>query len=162
MLTTAQKTTLKAAIAADPVLSQYPNNSDGAFDISRKLDEVAVPQVIVWRTAVPKDEITMNGFDWTRLDNLSVGKARVWDGLFDNAQRITNPAKPNVRAGIETVWTGTAADLAVRAAVYEHCKRPATRAEAMFAVGTGTALEPSVMAVEGSIPWPDVLDARSM
>jgi len=162
MLTTAQKTILKAAIAADPVLSQYPNNSDGAFDISRKLDEVAVPQVIVWRTSVPKDEITMNGFDWTRLDNLSVGKARVWDGLFDNAQRITNPAKPNVRAGIDTVWTGTAADLAVRSAVYEHCKRPATRGEAIFAVGTGTTLAPSMMAIEGTIPWNDVLDARSM
>lgn len=162
MLTTAQKTILKAAIAADPVLSQYPNNSDGAFDISRKLDEIAVPQVIVWRTSVPKDEITMNGFDWTRLDNLSVGAARVWDGLFDNEQRITNPAKPNVRAGIDAVWKGTAADLAVREAVYSHCKRPATRAEAIFAVGTGTTLAPSTMSIEGTTPWNDVLDARSM
>lgn len=161
MLTTAQKTQLKAAIAADPVLSQYPNNSDGAFDISRKLDEVASPQVVVWRTSVPKDEITSNGFQWDRLGAMTVGQARIWDGLFENATRSMNPSKTNVRDGIEKAWSGVA-DAAQRLAIYSHCTRAATRGEAIFAVGTGTALAPSVMAIQGTIPWSDVLEARSM
>lgn len=158
MLTTAQKLTLKAAIAAelDPTFVAL-RQAGGTGQMAEWFNQPST--VVVWRTSVPKDEITMNGFDWTRLDNLSIGSARVWDGLFDNAQRITNPSKPNVRAGIDAVWKGTAADLAVRAAVYVHCKRFATLGEKLFATGLGTTIEPSVMGFEGQITNDDVVRA---
>lgn len=155
-----QLATLKQAIDADPALSAAPLNSDGAFFIAAELNKLASPDFIVWRTLVTQDEIMQNGFDWTRVDNLSVGPARVWDWMFNNADRAINPSKPNVRAGIEAVWKGTAADLAVRAAVYVHCKRKATRAEKLFATGTGSDAAPAVMTFEGDLNYFDVEQAR--
>lgn len=108
---------------------------------------LASPTYNIYRQSVPMGEIMLNGFDWTRVDNLSVGKARIWEWLFDaGAQRI-DPSKPNVRAGINAVWVGTAQDLAVRAAVYDHCYTAARRVEQVFAVVAGT-----VPAADGSGP----------
>jgi hypothetical protein len=115
--------------------------------------------VIVWRTSVTQDEIMTNGFDWTRVDNLSVGAARVWEWMFNNQNKSFNPSNANIRAGIEAVWKGTSADLAVRAAVYVHCKRPATRAEAVYATGTGTAQAPATLGWEGQVSDYDVTRA---
>lgn len=158
MLTTAQLQTLRTAILAevDPAFVTL-RNEGGTGQMAEWFNQPST--VVVWRTSVPKDEITMNGFDWTRLDNLSVGAARVWDGLFDNQGRTTNPSKPNVRAGIEAVWKGTAPDLAVRAAVYVHCKRFATRGEKLFITGAGTDAAPANMGFEGQVSDYDVVRA---
>ena len=161
MLTTTQLATLKAAILADPVLAAYPNNSDGSYAIADLLKLPAAPEYIVWKNSVSQDEIMQNGFDWVRVDNLSVGKARIWEWMFKNSSATMNPSKLNVRAGIDEAWKGTAADLAVRAAVYVHCKRPANRLEKIFATGAGTDASPSVMAVEGEISYQEVDAARS-
>jgi hypothetical protein len=62
----------------------------------------------------------------------------------DPQTRSINPEKPNIRAGINAVWVGTAADLAVRAAVYLHCFRAATVAEQLLkSDGNGTACDAS-------------------
>jgi len=111
---------------------------------------------IIWRSSVPQDEIMQNGFDWVRVDNLSIGKARIWEWLFKNEQSVINPSKANVRAGIDECWKGTAADLAVRAAIYVHCKRTATVAESAFATGTGTDQTPAVTSFEGEITIGDI------
>lgn len=142
-LTPAQLAALKAAIEADGTLNAFPNNSDGAFAIAALLNQEASPAWVVWKTSVTRKEILQNGFDWTRLDNLSVGKARVWSDIFVDG--VINAGKANVRAGIDSVWVGTAADLAVRAAVYVHCKRNATRAQKLFSTGTGSDATPATM-----------------
>lgn len=159
-LTPAQLQTLRTAIDADPVLAAYPNNSDGAFDMANFLDQPASPAYIVWRTAVDPDEIMRNGMDWTRVDNLSVGKARIWDWLIRLG--TLNPSNTNVRAGIDATWVGTAADLAVRAMVYTHCKRSATKAEKIFASGTGSDASPATMTVEGKLNYLDIQAARGL
>jgi len=120
----------------------------------------ASPAYVVWKTRITQDEIMQNGFDWTRVDNLSVGKARVWEWMFDNGQKSINAAKANVRAGIDAVWVGTAADLAVRANVYVHCKRKATVFERLFATGAGSDASPSIMTVEGRISYAEISGAR--
>jgi hypothetical protein len=158
MLTTGQLATLKAAIEADPVLNAYPKNSDGAYDIAAALDVPAEPAFIVWKTNVSVDEIMRNGMAWDRVDNLTVGKARIWDwlgrlGSFD-------ASRANVRSGIDAAWIGTAADLAVRAAIYVHCKRSATKAEKILATGTGTDAVPATMGYEGRLQYTDVQIAR--
>lgn len=152
-MTPAQTATLKAALLADPALAQYI--VDYRDDLIRDYyNAPAAPAYIVWRSSVTRQEILQNGFDWTRLDNLSVGKARVWNDIFVDG--YINPSKPNVRTGIESVWVGTQADLNVRAAVYVHCKRNANRVEKLFATGTGSDAVPGLMAFEGGITTSDV------
>ena len=161
-LTLAQKQALKADIIAssDPAceaLEASPGNADFAFAVKDLYNAEASPAFVVWKTRTSRQEILQNGFDWTRLDNLSVGKARVWNDIFVDG--YISAAKPNVRAGIEAVWVGTAADLAVRAVVYGHCKRNASRVEKLLASGTGTTETPATMGYEGPLSYQDVLDA---
>jgi hypothetical protein len=65
-------------------------------------------------------------------------------------------SKVNIRAGIDAAWVGTAADLAVRAIVYTHCKRAATRGEKALSTGTGTTASPATMGFEGTLVYADV------
>ena len=157
-LTNAQLLALKADILADPVLAAKPDTLDGAYDIAVAYNLTAVPDYVVWKTSVSVDEIMRNGMDWTRVDNLTVGKARIWDWM--TRLGTFNAAKVNIRAGIDATWTGTAADLAVRATVYTHCKRLATRAEKLFATGTGSDASPATMGWEGALTYQDVYAAR--
>lgn len=161
-LTAPQLTTLKQAILDDPALAGLPNDTDNNLFIAAAFNLAASPAFTVWRTRVTRQEILQNGFDWTRLDNLSVGKARIWTDIFVDG--LINPSKANVRTGVEAVWVGTAQDLAVRAAVYVHCKRLATRGQKLFATGTGSDADPATMAtnVEGSITGSDVETARNI
>jgi len=159
-LTNAQLQTLKTAILADPALAALPMTSGGATVIAEAMNALATPNFIVWKTDVSIDEIMRNGMDWARVDNLSVGKARIWDwlgrlGSFD-------ASKPNVRAGIDATWVGTSADLAVRASVYTHCKRKATRAEKLFATGVGSDASPAAMGFEGALSADDIQQAREL
>ena len=132
-LSAAQLVALRAAIYSetDPEFVVYRTNGQTTL-MAGWFNVTASPSHIVWRTRVTQDEITQNGFDWVQVDNLSVGKARIWEWMFANEARSMNCSKPNVRAGIDEAWKGTAAMLAVRDAVYVHCKRAATRAEKLF------------------------------
>lgn len=159
MLTQVQKTTLASAVAADHAFDDLTHNTDGAFAVAAAFNITASPYYYVWKSSVSQDEIMQNGFDWTRVDNLSVGKSRIWEWMFSNQERVFNPSKANVRAGIDAVWVGTSADLAVRAVVYTHCYRLATRAEKLFAAGTGTVASPATMGYEGQLSYNDVQEA---
>lgn len=149
--------TLKDYIAAVPEWAAMPKNSDTAFFIADELNKEASNSYIVWKTTVPVDEIMRNGLDWTRVDNLSVGKARIWDWM--TRLDTLNPSKVNIRAGIDATWVGTAADLSVRAVVYTHCKRKASIVEKLFATGTGTDVSPSTMGYEGPMPYQEIVTA---
>lgn len=161
-LTTPQLQAIKAWIIA---------NNNSLFDESAvaALNAIASPAYKVYRTKVPMAEIMLNGFDWTRVDNLSVGKARIWEWMFDADpdSRAIDPSKPNIRAGINAVWVGTAADLNVRAAVYLHCYRDATVAEKLLAVsGNGTTPDasgegPATMGAEGPVTLADVIASEA-
>lgn len=155
MLTTQQVQSLKAWVTANLVNPTEDTVQDA-------LNAASNPAFIVWKTSVTRREILQNGFDWTRLDNLAVGKARVWNDIFAGENEFglpdLNPSKLNVRTGIESVWVGTAADLAVRAAVYAHCKRTATTAEKVLASGTGSDAVPATMSFEGEISLQDAID----
>jgi hypothetical protein len=156
MLTIEQQAILKADVLADPAFASLPHNSDGAYAIAEAYQAIVSPDYIVWKSLVTQDEIMQNGFDWTQVDNTTVGKARIWEWMFNNQQRVINPSKINVRAGIDEAWKGTAAMLAVRAAIYIHCKRKANRAEKLFATGAGTDASPSTMSFEGTMSYTEV------
>src|SRR5262245_24937125 len=92
-LTPSQLAALKADLAANSntvlvagvatAIKDVPRNSDTAFDVAKWYNLVAVPAFQVYRTSVPMSEIMLNGFDWTRVDNLSVGKARIWEWMTE-------------------------------------------------------------------------------
>lgn len=160
MLTPAQLTLLNTAIQAETDPAFVAWRLEGATGQMQAFMNQS-STTVVWRSSVPQDEIMQNGFDWVQVDNLSVGKARIWEWLFNNRAQSMNPSKANVRAGIDEAWKGTAAMLAVRDAVYVHCKRFATRAEKVFATGTGTTLEPALLGWEGQVSDYDVVRAIS-
>lgn len=157
-LTTGQRQTLAAHIQGDPTLAALPNNPDGHYAAAVLLNLPADPAFVVWRTSVSVDEIMANGFDWTRVDNATVGKARIWEWMMSRG--TLNPSKPNIRAGIDEAWSG-APNAAHRAAIYAHCARPASRAEKLFATGTGTTQSPGTMGFEGQVSPLDVDLARN-
>jgi len=143
MLTPAQRQTLKSHILATPDLNTFVEDSVWSA-ITDLLNTTSSPTFTVWRTSVSWDEIMMNGMDFTRVDNLQNGnKWRIWEWMFKNSDNSINPSKPNIRAGIDATWIGTAPDLAVRASVYTHCKRSATRLEKLFSVGVGSDAAPA-------------------
>lgn len=148
--TEAQRLVLKNYILADEVLSTKASGegADYVF-ISNALNAEAAPAFVCWKTSVDPTEIMRNGMDWTRVDNLSVGKARIWDWL--TSLGFFDASKVNIRAGIDATWVGAAADLAVRAIVYTHCKRSATLAEKLLATGVGTDQSPAVFGWEGQV-----------
>lgn len=163
-LTLQQLSTLKTAILADPALAALPSTPDGAFEIARQFNLAASPDFWVWKSRVTEEEIMQNGFDWVQVDNLTVGKARIWEWFFKSTGAI-DPSKANVRAGIIECWSGTAQRVAVQAVVFGHCQRRATRAEKLFATGAGTSVSngtgPATMSFEGNLSYQDVEQARN-
>lgn len=140
-----QLQTLKAAILAetDPTFVEYRTN--GQTTLMASWFNLPHPTAIVWRSAVTKDEIYANGFNWVAVDDVTDLKWRVWMAMFDNRANSIKPSKPNVRAGIQEVWKGNATKLGVQDYVFSKCKRPATKGEALFAPG-GTTLNPATLA----------------
>lgn len=162
-LTTQQLAALKAGINADSELAAFPNNSDGAFSVAALLNQAASPAFYIWRDNVPVSEIMLNGFDWTRVDNLTVGKSRIWEWMMSTGS--INPSQSNVRAGVLATFT-TAGDLANRNAVFSHCQRQATRAEKLLASGPGTSsteqgVGPATATFYGNLSYQDVQEARN-
>lgn len=155
-LTAPQIATLKQLVLSDPTANGYAAVGD---DVALAAWLNGSTTTVVWRTDASVDAIMRNGMDWARVDNLSVGKARIWDWM--GRLGVLDCSKPNIRAGIDATWVGTAADLAVRTTVYTHCKRAATRAEAALATGTGTDATPAVLGWEGAIDFATASRIRS-
>jgi len=164
VLTNEQLITLGTDIRARAASMGWTGLDSGNYDVYEPIalwyNGLADPAFVVWKTNVVVDEIMRNGMNWARVDNLTVGKARIWEwmsklGSFD-------ASRTNIRAGIDAAWVGTAADLAVRAAVYVHCKRSATYFEKIFATGTGSTASPATMSVEGSLDPHDIEKAMQL
>jgi hypothetical protein len=123
----------------------------------------ATPDFIVWQKRVLREELEEDdSFNWTVVDNLSTGsKYRIWEWMFGSKGYI-NPSKANIRAGIAACWVGNAQLLAVQAMVLAKCKRAATRAEKLFATGTGSTGSPAVMGFEGALSIDDIRAAVAL
>lgn len=162
-MTPAQLATLKADILANSDLNSQPNNSDGAFNIAALYNLQAAPDFYVWVGSLDVSEVMQNGFDWTRVDNLTVGKARIWDWMMRTG--TLHPNQANVRSGVLAVFS-TAGDQATRLAVFSHCQRLATRLEKLLSTGSGTAateqgVGPATMGFEGQVDYGTIQAARN-
>lgn len=164
MLTQSQKTALVAAIAADPALNTLPMNSDGATAVADAFNLPATPNFFVWKTSVnPFATMKGTGFDWTRVDNLSVGKARImeWQGLAGTV----DPSDIGVRNGINACFSVTVNDAPCRLAIFQGCQQTASRIQKLLITsGAGTTttdlgVGPAVMGFQGPLSVQDVLNA---
>ena len=152
MLTTAQQTTLAAAIRADTdpaVVAALDIRNDVA------LAELynAASTFIVWRTNVQPDEYR-DAITWTEVDALTTGsKYRIWEWLTMSMTAPINFARLNVRQGLTDCW---ASNTTTRTNLLTIAKRAATKAEKLFATGTGTTATPGTLGWEGTLSYTDI------
>jgi hypothetical protein len=166
MLTAPQKTALKNAIDADPALVGLANSPDNAIAIAEIFNLAASPDFWVWRTKISESEITQlpgpdaTNWSWNTYKTQSVTEQNTWVRMFNSTYTI-NPSLANVRAGIADIFQGSAAQNTQRTHVLACCRRKATRAERLFATGTGSTADPGTMVLEGKLLWQDVQEARA-
>lgn len=157
-LTTTQLQTLKADIAADPVLSLVPQNGDGAFEVAAAYNLQAVPDYWVWRNGIPTSEVKQNVV-WTEyISSTSVGERDAFVFMLSNG--IIDGGDPNIRQGIQDIFSGPQ-KVATRTNMVALAKRLALRIEALLASGAGTNTNPSTTTHEGTINFQTVLAAWS-
>ena len=166
MLSQSELTILKADILADPVLSTYPNNSDGNFAIAAAYNLQAVPDFWVWKSRVTQEEsvgvVSVDGtsWSWTAYISRSQGERDGWREMFADTGAI-NPSYPNVRQGLADIFSG-AGGAAQRTHLLAVSRRKATRVEKLLATGTGSTASLATMGFEGNLSYQDVQDARNL
>ena len=151
-MTEEQITLLAAHIRAsvDPaVVAARDTRND--TEVARLYNLPSNPSFFIWRKFVSLDDVINNNFDWVLVDNLSVGKARIWEWLFSNSDKAIDATKSSVRAGIAECWKGTAAMLAQQSSILNQCKRTLSVGESVFATGLGTTVEPGETSFEGTV-----------
>lgn len=155
VLSSAQLTTIKNDIANTPALAAFPNNSDGNFAIAALYNATASPAFVVWRTNVMVKELNAV-FVWVDVDNLSVGKARIWDWM--SKQSVIDASNTNVRDGLSQCFGANSATFLAALPVF---KRNATRLEKLLATGTGSTAAPANLGAEGNINYSEIEQARN-
>ena len=185
-LTAAQKTTLKNAILADPVLNAFPNTDDGNTSMcDLHLNQLASPAFKVWNPRTSPydviDAINLSAYtpnDAPDTSALFTNRALVIQTKQMNLQtmvigrEVVNFAKQNVRAGLRDAVIAIPAGVngaavnpggANGAAVMQAGTRDALLIEKIFAApsqATG-GVSAAVMTFEGKIRPSDVSDARN-
>ena len=137
----------------DPaIVAAFPLRNDGQIQEWYNLDSAFV----VWRSLLTPEqarEAISGGDGLAQLDNLTVGKR---DSLLWALSGDTHPTNTAQRTAIEGLC-GTQNTL--KAAILAAQKRFATRAEAIYATGTGTNAVPGTLGWEGQLSANDVSTA---
>lgn len=150
-LTNTQRTVLAAHIRAnqDPlVVSALSARNDTEMARLYNLDST----FIVWRENIDPTEYR-EAMVWTEIDNLTIGKARIWEWITQNMTMPVDATKDNIRAGIAEVFP---ANQSTRAALLAIAKEPASLAESIFATGTGSNAAPGVRVFVGDVSIEDI------
>jgi hypothetical protein len=158
-LTSAQLATLKTAILADPALSSQPLTSAGAQTIADAFNAQASPAFTVWKTSVTVRETgqVFDGTEWAGMTSANHTR------LQTVAQYLAsyNAGVAGIRAMFNDIWSG-AGGTNTRAALLVLWKRTATRAEKLFATGTGSDAAPATLVFEGRLSSDTVQAAREL
>lgn len=155
-LSTPQIATLRANILADLALaSKCVPSGDGPFDIAVAYNlPKAAPTYTVWRTVVPAASVgdAMNSSEVAGLTTANTNRLMVMQAYSGGS---FNASRTDTRSGFDSVFSG-AGGVLTRANLLIVWKRLATRAEALFATGTGTDAVPGLLVFEGILPVSDV------
>lgn len=176
-MTPDQLVILKAALLADPDLSaNIASGNHGA--ILNYMNADSNPAFIVWRTSVKIEEI-YDAINWSALTPADApDDTQVWlnrslacQGKQFNLQtlltgRMTiSGAKLTIRAGLQDALTGVPSGVggalvnAGWASVKSALSRTATRAEKIYATGTGTTSSPGSLVFDGKLVMYDIVQA---
>lgn len=146
-MTPAQIATLKAAIAADPTMSAYPNTSDGAYDLAQYLNATSNPAVSIWKPDVSPSAMAA-AVDWTAYAALTAAKQNAYLAL---TQGPVDATSASVRSAFSSIF-GAGATLTALSAL---AQRTASRLEAVFTTS-------NVCSVYGQmVGYQDVQQARN-
>lgn len=158
-MTPEQLAALRAHIDASPDLSALPNTTDGAIEAATLLNLPANPAFIVWKSSVSKNEVG-KAFQASALAAITAGNN---DKLANFAawNETVYPWRQDQRDFFNDVFS-VAAGATTRANLLALWKRAATRAEKLFATGTGSDASPGTLTFDGVVSWPDVYTARSL
>lgn len=165
-LSTAQRDALKAHIQAnsDTNTLYVAGDLQGLADL---LNAEAAPVFWVWKTAVTRADIyglqndlpvsgAQTGFwNWVTYKNQGATEQNAWVQMFmgDTA----NFSLQNIRDGVGSIFTGSAAANAQRDHVLAIGRRHATRAERVLATGTGSTASPAILGSEGLVAYTDLI-----
>ena len=134
-LDNAQKLIIKSWLAANATML---NDQEAAA----ALNATASPVFYVYRNFVSTNEILTNGFNWTLVDNLTQGKARIWEWMINafaiNQVQGLDFSNAGCRGGINETWKGTQAMIDQRDVIYTHACEAASVAGKLLATGEGT------------------------
>ena len=178
-LNAAQLVTLKADIAADPVLSLLAHTADNAFTVAAAYNAVASPDYWVWRSSISRSDV-YNGvapggstWNWTFYKNQNVTEQGAWTQMFMGD--AANVGNLNFRAGLVAIFT--AGSSVNRDHVLALGRRLAKRSEKLFSVAVanppantgnnaadprGATTNPDVLVFEGVVVPQDVLNAWNL
>lgn len=154
-LSSAQLAALKADIQSS--FAGATNDDDSNFLIAAAYNALASPAFRVWRTKISRSEV-MRNFVWTEFIGRSQGERDAFQFML--SQESISGADVNIRQGFADIFSG-AAGTTSRAQLTAMAKRDASRAEKMFAVGTGTDASPATMTFEGLVTYQDISAARA-
>lgn len=151
---------LKASIAADPVLSVLPNYGEGNQTIVAAYNALASPSFTVWRTLVTINETgkSFNGAEWA---NMTTGNHTRMQTVADWLPDGYDAGLADIRAMFDDIWSG-AGGANTRTALLALWKRLATRAEKLYAQGSGSNAVPAILVFEGLLSPQDVQYARNL
>jgi len=154
-LTTPQRAALKTAIQADSTANGFyvAGNLDG---LAAHLNAAASPSFTVWKTLVSINQVGDN-LVATELAGLSTLNATRLQTIADYSTAGVNPSLPDRRAFFDDVFSG-AGGVLTRAKLLILWKRLATRAERVFATGTGSDASPGTLVVEGAITTSELVN----
>lgn len=159
ILTLAQLQALKADLLADVTLAAIARTADGFVQIATAYNAAAAPDFWIWRTKVTRDElvgrpsIDATTFDWTGTGYIAraQGERDAFNAIFDSADAV-NPSLATVRQAFSDIFSGaTAPAPANRTHLLTVARRKATRAEKLFATGTGSTVTPATLGPEGAV-----------
>lgn len=118
ILTPTQKTTLKTHVNTNTNTVDTPAGTIQIKDVLRAEDtyqEVtawynanAVPDYFIFKKVVDLYSVMANGYDWTVVDNESVGQARIWDRMLALSARTGGvaPWKITILRGVGEAYKG--------------------------------------------------------
>ena len=176
-LTTAQYTALGTYIAAQGDMNTFPLGSDAAIAVAALFNQPST--FVVWATTTGAD-VMSDAIVWANMTPTDapdgtqawLDRAMACQGKQFNLQLLLasrdriSTGKTNVRAGFQDALTnvpsgaGGATVSAGWVTMKTVMQRFATRAESVFATGTGTAATPGVLVWEGNVGYQDVQQAR--
>lgn len=158
MLTSAQLTTLKAAINAETDPAFVALRTAGSTGLMAEWYNVD-STFIVWKTRVSVEEVgdAIKSGAIVGLTSLKMQRLQLLTGDLSGGN--INPSNADRRAGFDAIFDGVGDEATTRTQLAVLWKRAATRGEKVFATGTGTTGTPGNLVYEGSITDTDIVRA---